>query len=67
LLEALDGPGADYVYFHITEIGCRLCQANLKDLEEQQKRTAPDHVQKRRQRYFQTSAGLLSPPKPRGR
>ena len=47
LLDTLDPELRDYVYFHITEVGCRMCQANLRDLEERQQaapstaRTAP--------------------------
>lgn len=59
LLEALAPEEADYVYFHVTEIGCRACQANLKDLESLQASDSPP-VQTRRKRYFETSAGLLN-------
>ncbi|HEY6564886.1 MAG TPA: hypothetical protein VIY86_10350 [Pirellulaceae bacterium] len=58
LLGALEGPASDYIYFHITEIGCRMCQANLKDLEDQHQKPLTESAS-RRKKYFQTSAGLL--------
>jgi hypothetical protein len=58
LLDALDSETSNYVYFHITEIGCRYCQANLEDLREQHQQTGTA-ADKRRQRYFQSSAGYL--------
>jgi len=61
LLDALEPPQADYIYFHITEVGCRMCQANLRDLEEQ-KHKLSDASSHRRRRIFQTSAGYLAPP-----
>ncbi len=48
---------ARYVRFHLQVIGCRYCQANLEDLQEQKEDPAPR--QKRRRRYFQSSAGRL--------
>ncbi len=60
LLDALEPPQADYVYFHITEVGCRMCQANLRDLEEQKNKLS-DSSSHRRRRIFQTSAGYLPP------
>ncbi|MGF1581998.1 MAG: hypothetical protein ACFCD0_21950 [Gemmataceae bacterium] len=58
LLEALDPKLLDYIEFHLNSIGCPYCQANLVDLESQQENIEPA-VQLRRQRYFQSSAGLL--------
>lgn len=46
----------DYIVFHIQVIGCRVCQANLQDLQQQA--SSSDDVQ-RRKRYFESSAGLL--------
>src|SRR6476620_7792058 len=40
LLGVLDKEQADYIDFHVKTIGCRLCQANVEDLERQQKETA---------------------------
>ena len=58
LLDVLEPQIADYVFFHISEIGCRYCQASLQDLQ-QQSRESGSHISARRQRYFQSSAGLL--------
>ena len=58
LLGGLSDEQARYVAFHIQVVGCRLCQANLADLESQQAEVE-DATQHRRQRYFQSSAGLL--------
>ena len=60
LLGVLDDGEQEYVEFHLRTIGCAFCQANLQELQDQQKESTPQ-VQKRRQRYFQSSAGLLSP------
>jgi anti-sigma factor RsiW len=59
LLDVLDSQTANYIYFHVTEIGCRLCQANLADLREQQEQAAKE-VTQRRTRYFQSSLGYLA-------
>ena len=57
LLGTLDDSATDYIRFHIEQIGCRYCEANLADLNEASK---PDEQPaKRRQKYFQTSAGYL--------
>lgn len=61
LLGAIDTAERDYLQFHLQIVGCRLCQANLDDLQQQsteQQTTA----QTRRRRYFQTSAGYLKKP-----
>lgn len=59
LLGAMDESLRDYIQFHIEKVGCRLCEANLHDLESQS--TEQQSVtQSRRRRYFQTSAGYLS-------
>lgn len=56
LLQTIAREEAAYVEFHLMTIGCRVCQANLKDLEEHASGTdAPD----RRRRFFESSAGLL--------
>lgn len=57
LLETLDDEPADYIRFHLHRIGCRLCAANLADLESQH--SAGDAVTARRRKYFQSSAGYL--------
>ena len=58
LLGALPEEAADYVAFHLKTIGCRLCRANLADLESQQ---AESHevAETRRRKYFQSSVGHL--------
>lgn len=61
LLGAIDPEERDYVQFHLQTVGCRLCQANLDDLQQQctEQQTT---TQTRRRRYFQTSAGYLKKP-----
>ncbi|MGE0607305.1 MAG: hypothetical protein AB7O62_09445 [Pirellulales bacterium] len=58
LLDALSPAAGDYIEFHLQTVGCRLCQANLADLRQQQSEAAAT-VQTRRKKYFQSSAGLL--------
>jgi hypothetical protein len=58
VLGTLDQEPHRYIQFHLEEIGCRYCQANLADLQASSREN--DEPQKRRQRYFQTSAGYLS-------
>lgn len=59
LLQVLDTGLQDYIDFHLTTLGCSFCQANLGDLKALQNEAAPQ-VQKRRQRYFESSAGYLN-------
>jgi hypothetical protein len=59
LLGLLDADHAEYIRFHLDAIGCRLCQASLADLEDQQTAAAKT-VEQRRTRYYQSSAGYLS-------
>ncbi|OHB66832.1 MAG: hypothetical protein A2V70_03850 [Planctomycetes bacterium RBG_13_63_9] len=58
LLGALPEEAAEYTAFHLEEIGCRYCRANMADLETQQ---AEEHraAENRRRKYFQSSAGYL--------
>ncbi len=58
LLGVLEDDEQDYIEFHLKTIGCAFCQANLTDLQTQQKSLSAS-VQKRRRRYFESSAGLL--------
>ena len=58
LLRALPDDAAIYIAFHLDAVGCRWCQANLADLENQQAE-AGEMAQTRRRRYFQSSAGYL--------
>ena len=48
---------ATYVQFHLMTVGCRLCQANLEDLEAHA--ASDDQTVNRRRRIFESSAGLL--------
>ena len=57
LLGALDGGPRDYIEFHLRTIGCRVCAANLADL--QQATAAAPEKQRRRRKYFESSAGYL--------
>ena len=59
LLDVLDSETSNYIYFHVTEVGCRLCQANLADMRAQQEQAAAETTQ-RRSRYFQSSVGYLA-------
>ena len=62
LLGALDTQFSDFVAIHVEVVGCRVCRANLTDLEKQQAE-AGDLAQTRRRKYFQSSAGYLRRPK----
>jgi hypothetical protein len=59
LLGVLPAETAHYVAFHIDQIGCRTCRANLDDLKRQQRESAQETTTRRR-RYFQSSAGCLA-------
>ncbi len=59
LLGAIDDQLQMYIQFHLDEIGCRLCHANLEDLQRQRTEQLAA-AQMRRRRYFQSSAGYLS-------
>lgn len=57
LLRTLAPDAAAYVEFHLQTVGCRICQANLSDLEE---RSGGTDASTRRRRFFESSAGLLT-------
>ena len=59
LMDVLDSGHADYIRFHMEKVGCRFCSANLEDLREEQAASEPTESEKRRRRYFQSSAGHL--------
>jgi hypothetical protein len=59
LLGVLPAETAEYIAFHIDQIGCRLCRANLDDLTRRKQQSAPEMAARRR-RYFQSSAGHLA-------
>jgi hypothetical protein len=58
LLGALDEEQSAYITFHLDTIGCRYCQANRDDLRREQEESQ-DHAQRRRSKYFESSAGHL--------
>lgn len=62
LLGAIDSAAQEYIEFHLAEVGCRICQANLEDLRSQQSAAQGSSTQQRRRKYFQTSAGYLNKP-----
>ena len=60
LLGTLDEGLQQYIQFHLEQIACRVCQANLEDLKsEAEQLEAATAAQKRRRKYFQSSAGYL--------
>jgi hypothetical protein len=61
LLRVLDEEESAYIDFHLKDVGCRYCAANLEDLRQAQSQATQSGNQPtaRRQRYFQTSAGHL--------
>lgn len=63
LLGAIDKANADYITFHLQTVQCRICLANLEDLQ-QQNQESQTAAQNRRRKYFQTSAGYLLKNKP---
>lgn len=60
LLGVLEEDHQDYIRFHLQQIGCRLCNANVADMESLRKEAA-DSAKNRQQRFFQTSAGFFAP------
>ncbi|MFP6691657.1 MAG: hypothetical protein VB875_01465 [Pirellulales bacterium] len=59
LLGVLPAEEADYIRFHLEDVGCRQCQANVADLNDQQA-DAAERIKTRRSKYFESSAGYLS-------
>lgn len=59
LLGVLVPSAADYTKFHLETIHCRCCNASLADLRVQQSSADVKAVERRRHRYFQSSAGYL--------
>jgi hypothetical protein len=51
---------AAYVRFHLEQVCCRFCLANLDDLRELQATSTGSDSKHRRRKYFETSAGYLS-------
>jgi hypothetical protein len=58
LLQVLDADLHDYIDFHLHTVACAYCLANLADLQALRLEPAPK-VRERRQRFFESSAGLL--------
>jgi hypothetical protein len=58
LLQVLDAEQKDYIRFHLEQIGCAFCLANLADLQSLQEEPVT-RTQQRRRRFFESSAGLL--------
>ena len=61
LLQVLDPNQSEYVRFHLETVGCRLCNASLEDLRQQSIAADAAATDSRRRKYFQSSAGYLSP------
>jgi hypothetical protein len=59
LLGVQSREAAEYSRFHLETIGCRYCAASIADLKAQQLAAEADVAERRRQRYFQSSAGYL--------
>jgi hypothetical protein len=59
LLGVLPGEAAEYTRFHLETIGCRYCAASIADLKARQSAAEADIAERRRQKYFQSSAGYL--------
>src|SRR5687768_16453312 len=59
LLGVLTRDVADYTKFQLETIGCRYCRASLADLKAQQSAADAEVAERRRQKYFQSSAGYL--------
>jgi hypothetical protein len=62
VLGTLPSEHVSYIDFHLNEIGCRYCRANLEDLQaaSESQTSQADQNASRRKRYFQTSAGYLN-------
>ena len=58
LLGVLNHEQSAYIDFHVKTVGCRLCQANVADLQRQRSETS-DTAKTRRAKYFQSTAGHL--------
>ncbi len=58
LLGVLGDDEAKYITFHLTVVGCRVCQANVDDLRGQASQAAPA-IETRRRRLFESTVGRL--------
>ncbi len=59
LMGVLPKGATDYVKFHLETIECRYCNASVCDLRAQQAAAEAGAAERRRQKYFQSSAGYL--------
>lgn len=60
LLGAMMEDASSYIRFHVEQIGCRYCQANLEDLQSANSASATSaNVRQRRDRFFQSSVGRV--------
>lgn len=59
LLETLAPAHQKFVEFHLEQTGCRFCHANLEDLKTGLSNLSSES-KRRREKYFQSSAGYLS-------
>ncbi|MBX3443073.1 MAG: hypothetical protein KF774_11765 [Planctomyces sp.] len=59
VLGVLEPAHAEYIRFHIHTVGCRICEANLVDLEQSCRKGEQD-PEPRRRRFFESSAGRLA-------
>jgi anti-sigma factor RsiW len=59
LLGVLSRDAASYVKFHLDTVQCRYCAASVADLKAQQSAAEAAVAERRRQKYFQSSAGYL--------
>lgn len=57
LLGVLTEPQAQYIEFHLQQIGCPMCQYSLVDLQQQASSTAQPEIERRRRRFFQSTIG----------
>ncbi len=60
LLGTLDAAARRYMEIHVREVGCRFCQANLRDLQAQSEEDGTAE-ESRRRRFFESGVGHLRP------
>ena len=59
LLGVLEEEAETYIRFHLEVVGCRVCQANLEDLQQRVAAAGEMQIGRRRRKYFESSAGYL--------
>ena len=50
----------DYIEFHLQTVGCRICTANLLDLQQAVLDEQPDHRASRRRKFYESSIGHVT-------